>query len=911
MFWLISGPGMTSALGQYAEQFNLYVVDSDQEDTWTTIDLSGDPYFVPANAVVEVLLYNLDGSNEQYVGVRAVGSSLDRRYFLQESEPFGAFGSDHMSMHVQADASSQIQVYSSSRFLASIYILGYWSSGTYVERFDSFTAGANGSWEDVDLGAYGVGPDHVAEIVMTNDLNSAEREAGVRTNGSALERRFDMREAESGGVDAVAAFVKTDDTINATIEVYAEQDAHIAFYLVGYWSEPPGAYAETYADIGSPSTDDTWEDVDLTAFGAPDDSVVEISLSNEEDAQAASMGVRANGSSVNRLPRLNEAEDGGAEIVRMHVQADATATIEFRHEDVASAYTFRMIGYWDECDTSVEYVVSDLGAIVGSDASQAWHINSSDGVAGFEVDTGGDPDAWYLSYGTFTALGVIGGANAEAQGINDNGMVVGWSDDGSDNHRAYSWTSGGGFVNLGTAGGRTDSEALSVNNSSEIVGTVLDFDRQNEAERQAFLYLPSPGHTLSSGMNLLGTLGGEESVAMDINDAGQVVGGAENASAEWRPYLWADGSMTDLGTLGGETMNLDHRAEAINASGHACGRSYTAGDAKHAFFYDGSMTDLGVLTGGSESWAFGLNDSDVVVGTSDVTGGAFRAFVWDSVNGMRNLNNLIPTGTGWTLIRATDINGNGSIVGFGTNDSAQKRAFLLTPACSVGGGVSLLSAALSTGSGTTDGDGVFSADLFDDGGEALGRVEVHALEPGIKVDYELIDSGTEAAPGQSAGMNLRDGFVNGVAVERTLRVATTALQPGDYVRVSMMVSDTELQALGVVPQEMGLHVLAADAPSGVAQWALAGTPLDAAEPTSRPGDSGYVDPGNGTIEYWAVRHAGGTFAVGRAELVDTPAPMNAPHFCGMGALFAVVMVSLCLTMFRFMRWTRASACTSH
>ena len=46
---------------------------------------------------------------------------------------------------------------------------------------------------------------------------------------------------------------------------------------------------------------------------------------------------------------------------------------------------------------------------------------------------------------------------------------------------------------------------------------------------------------------------------------------------------------------------------------------------------------------------------------------------------MTDLNSLISPSSGWTLTEAAAINGNGWIVGCGTNPSGQVDAFLLTP----------------------------------------------------------------------------------------------------------------------------------------------------------------------------------------------------------------------------------------
>lgn len=170
---------------------------------------------------------------------------------------------------------------------------------------------------------------------------------------------------------------------------------------------------------------------------------------------------------------------------------------------------------------------------------------------------------------------------------------------------------------------------------------------------------------------------GYNSEAIAINNIGQIVGQIVN------PTLWQNGNVYDLGNLPGFSSG---RALAINASGLIVGRSGDGYYTSRAFLWrpvtpngtTGSLHDLGVLPGFRQSIARGINASGTVVGGSNDGGG--DAFVWDSVNGMRDLNALIPTGSGWRqLVSATAINDKGQIAGWGYRDDSSIHAFLLTP----------------------------------------------------------------------------------------------------------------------------------------------------------------------------------------------------------------------------------------
>jgi probable HAF family extracellular repeat protein len=157
----------------------------------------------------------------------------------------------------------------------------------------------------------------------------------------------------------------------------------------------------------------------------------------------------------------------------------------------------------------------------------------------------------------------------------------------------------------------------------------------------------------------LGTLGGNESGAGSVNGRGEVVGAALNLTIDpfpsRRPYfdffffgngteshafLWRDGTMQDLGTLGGP----DSAAFLVNQKGQVAGTSdvdfnvnpVTGGPTVHPFLWEnGKMIDLVAgappsMFGGTYGIAAWLNERGQVLGTMNLTGDTtWHSFLWD------------------------------------------------------------------------------------------------------------------------------------------------------------------------------------------------------------------------------------------------------------------------------------------
>jgi len=154
----------------------------------------------------------------------------------------------------------------------------------------------------------------------------------------------------------------------------------------------------------------------------------------------------------------------------------------------------------------------------------------------------------------------------------------------------------------------------------------------------------------------LGTLGGFSSVALEINERGQVVGSADNLQGNRHAYLWEKGVMTDLGTLPGVRAS---EAWGINNLGTVVGIATNTGDIRDAFIWEnGEMTELGDPD--ITKSALDINDAGQIVGQAFLPGGVGAvAFLYE--NG--TLIDL--TSQGFCGGFASDINQKGDIPGHG------------------------------------------------------------------------------------------------------------------------------------------------------------------------------------------------------------------------------------------------------
>ena len=192
-------------------------------------------------------------------------------------------------------------------------------------------------------------------------------------------------------------------------------------------------------------------------------------------------------------------------------------------------------------------------------------------------------------------------------------------------------------------------------------------------------------------MQDLGTLGGNCAIANYINERGQVAGASDTTTTPNRatgiptqdPFLWEDGKMTDLGTLGGAigfplVLNNHGQVSGLSSTSANPGACLTEGDPNcHPFLWDhGRLIDLNTSTiGGNPLSVDGFNDAGEIVGAADfsTTGGSpFDAYLW--INGVATDLGAV---SGDCFSRANAINSHAQVVGSSFScDGNFDRAFL-------------------------------------------------------------------------------------------------------------------------------------------------------------------------------------------------------------------------------------------
>ncbi len=241
------------------------------------------------------------------------------------------------------------------------------------------------------------------------------------------------------------------------------------------------------------------------------------------------------------------------------------------------------------------------------------------------------------------ALSTLGGPDGYAAGTNDEGRIVGWAENTTQDQTCDSgqvlqfepvyWDRSGVIHQLPTLEGDPDGAATANNDSGQIVGISGTCDQAVGRFTATHMVIWNSG----GAVRLLAKL---QSVSWNtptaINQSGQVTGfvnipGGGDPQGQLQPiaFLWSRGTLTDINPLGTDAYS---QGEGINDEGDVVGVSYGAGfsTARAFLYHKGKAYDLNGLTAPGSPYllvANAVDDRGNIVGQAVDANGDLLAFV--------------------------------------------------------------------------------------------------------------------------------------------------------------------------------------------------------------------------------------------------------------------------------------------
>ncbi len=339
---------------------------------------------------------------------------------------------------------------------------------------------------------------------------------------------------------------------------------------------------------------------------------------------------------------------GGNRITLYGVSEDGRVVGSSSHKDDATGETTqRRALIWQKGSGSTP--LADLQANCGSYLS--WEINNNNRASGtvYNCVSGSKVQRaalWNISAGTVSDLGTfsdgsVNNDSSNAYGINDSERVVGHADlppyPGYEYaiFHAFLWTTAGGKQDLGT--------------------------------------LASPDSHY-----------GGFSVAYDINNANQVVGLASDPSWYYKGFIWDQTNGMRALPVHSSYPNGEWHAVALNNSGVIGGHVVVSADQYYPAYWATATTSPTLITmpsGFPYGEIYDVNNSSQFAGmmwVSDAEDSEKGGFIYDSLNGARNLTDLIDSTRGITITSAAGINDKGYVAAAGKRGD-QRYGYRLVP----------------------------------------------------------------------------------------------------------------------------------------------------------------------------------------------------------------------------------------
>lgn len=345
---------------------------------------------------------------------------------------------------------------------------------------------------------------------------------------------------------------------------------------------------------------------------------------------------------------------------------------------------------------------TNLGVLSGGIGSQVNWISARGLMAGIADNGQQDPlhpafpqvHAVLWDHGQVTDLGTfLGGYDTWANAVNSRGEIAGQAYNAVPDvnslfgygyqSRAYYWNNGAA-QDLGTLGTGTDADAVLINERGHVVGLSYTSSTANAicpgiTNNVFVLTTGSFIWDAKNGMKDIGGLGGTCTLANDLNNNGQIIGGsALTGDMQVHPFVW--NAATGAADLLDPSDNSYGFAEGENAHGDVAGGTCDSVTCYAVLWRKSGghwqKTNLSTVT--DNAFSGSINSSEQVVGNFAVTNGQ-AAFLWEDGGPLVDLDTLIPSGSGLQMYEAHQINDLGEIAIGALDANGNHHAVLLIP----------------------------------------------------------------------------------------------------------------------------------------------------------------------------------------------------------------------------------------
>ena len=223
-----------------------------------------------------------------------------------------------------------------------------------------------------------------------------------------------------------------------------------------------------------------------------------------------------------------------------------------------------------------------------------------------------------------TLAGTTGWVLQYATAVNDSGQIVGWGLNPQGFSRGFLLDPGAEAGPVITAQPQTQTVKTGVMLTLSVTATETPSPTYQWQKNGVAITGATLSKLLVPGVRSFD--GGNYTVVV-ANQAGAVTSNVAVVSVT-NPTAPVYYRVTDLGTLAPPAVVGTTYPYGINNAGQIVGVSKTAAGLNHAFLYaNGTMSDLGTLPGGGNSTAYAINNAGQIVGTSE-TATTTRAFIY-------------------------------------------------------------------------------------------------------------------------------------------------------------------------------------------------------------------------------------------------------------------------------------------